>query len=140
MISKMYGQALVGLASGAINFISGTPKVMLTSGLYVPNQDTNAFVSDVTNEVVDATYSRTVLAALTSVYDAPTNTLKLSCGDVTWAAATFTAAYAVFFCTGGSDAASPLLCYWDFGGDVPGAGSNFVLQINAAGLITAVTA
>lgn len=140
MISKMYGQALSKLASGAINFLGGAPQVMLTTGLYVPDQNVHTFVSDVTSEVVNATYSRQALATLTSAYDAPTNTLKLSCDNVTWTASSFTAAYAVFYCVGASDAVSPLLCYWDFGGDVPGAGSDFVLQINAAGLITAVTA
>lgn len=84
-------------------------------------------------------YSR---QALTSVAATTTGLVTtLTCATISWTATSnFSATYAFFFDSAigaGSDSATPLICYWDFGGTVSVvAGGNFTLTINASGLVT----
>jgi hypothetical protein len=57
----------------------------------------------------------------------------LTCANVTWSSATFTAAQAVFY---DSSVSNDLICYWDFGGSQSVSGATFTLTISGSGLVT----
>lgn len=52
-----YRQALLNAAKGAVNWNSDAIKVQLHNATYVPNYDTHAFKSDLTNEVTGTNYT-----------------------------------------------------------------------------------
>lgn len=135
--SKLYGLALRSLAQGKINFTGGTAKAMLCTSAYVPNQDTHQYKSDVTGELPSGngyTLRGVSLTTKTDSYDGPTNILTLDCDDPTWAAATLTARYVVFYIDTGTDATSPLISYADFGADVSSTAAPFIYQVPATGI------
>lgn len=136
--SKVYGLAQQSLANKEIDFDSDTLKVMLCSAAYQPDQDTHRYRSQVTGEVAGSGYTPggTVLTGRAVSYDAATNTTRLTCGNVSWLNSSITAHYAVFYIDTGNPATSPLLCYWDFGGDFVSNNGPFDLTINPAGLVT----
>lgn len=95
--AKWYGMALLSILGGAteaearkIDWLSDTIKVMLTTGDYIPDQDTHQFKSSVTNEVVGDGYTAggVTLANKTISYTASTNTVMLDADDAEWTNAT----------------------------------------------------
>lgn len=70
--SKVYGKALLSLASGSINFPSDTIKAMLLTSSYTPNLDTHQFKSDLTSEVTGTNYTAggVTLSSKTATYTA----------------------------------------------------------------------
>lgn len=141
-----YGQAIMqafgsGVAGNApnIDYLSDTIKVMLCTDAYTPNQDTHVFKSDITNEVVGVGYvaGGATLASKSLGYTAGTNVIKFDADDVSWAASTITARYAVIYdATPGADAADPLLGYVDFGANVSSVAGAFTITWAAAGIFT----
>lgn len=140
--AKLYGPALAALAAGSISWGSDTIKVALVASGYTPNQDTHDFFNDVTNEVSGAGYTAggATLASKTSTYNSGTNTQNLDAADVTWAASTITARYAVIYKSTGTASTSPLIAYIDFDGDVVSTAGNFTITWDAAGIVTLTTA
>ena len=134
--SHLYGLALKSFATAAVNYTGGTVKAMLCTSSYVPDQDAHQFKSDVTGEVTGTGYTAggAALTTKTLTYDAPSNTLTLDADDVTWAAATITARYLVFYVDTGTASTSPLISYVDFGADVTSAGAAFTYQLPTTGL------
>lgn len=53
---KMFGSCIVKAFNKEIDFDTDAVKVMLCTNLYTPNQETHAYKSDVTNEVVGTGY------------------------------------------------------------------------------------
>ena len=140
-----YGQAIMqafgsGSAGGApnIDFLSDTIKVMLCTNAYTPAQDTHVFKSDVTNEVTGTGYTAggATLGSKTLDYTAGTNVIKFDAADVSWAASTITARYAVIYDdTPATDATKPLLGYVDFGADQSTSNGTFTITWDAAGIL-----
>lgn len=86
-------------------------------------------------EVAGGNYSRQNLSSVTLTTSGEVTTL--SCANPSWANATISATYAMFFDNqSGSDTTAPLICYWDFGGTQSTTGATFTLTINASGLAT----
>lgn len=144
-----YGKALANLLGGetagessAVDWLSDTIRVMLTTSAYTPAQDTDEFKSSVTNEVSGAGYTARgeALANKTLTYTAGTNVNALDADDVSWAAATFTARYAVVYKDTGVDATSVLLGYVDFGGDQTVSAATFTITWAAGGIFTLTAA
>jgi hypothetical protein len=85
-------------------------------------------------------YARQALTSVTFTTTGLVNTL--TCATISWTAtANFSATYAFFYDSGAvgatTDANTPLICYWDFGGTVSVvSGGNFTLTINASGIVT----
>lgn len=112
---------------------------MLVTSTYVPNIDTHAKRSDITNEVVGAGYTaggatlanKTVVANLTSdkgVFDAD---------DVVFSTATITARGAVLYKSrGGASTADELISYLDFGSDITSTAGNFNITFDVNGILT----
>lgn len=137
--AKLYGKAFSSVFNKEMDWNSDTIKVMLTTSSYTPDQDTHQYKSDVTNEVSGTGYSAggATAANPTITYTAGTNVCKLDADDVSWAASTITARYAVVYdSTPGSDATRPLLCYVDFGADVVSSAGTFSIVWDSAGIAT----
>jgi hypothetical protein len=137
MASKMYGQFLAKALNKEVDFDTDTIKVMLTTSSYSPNQDTHAYKSDVTNEVVGTGYTAggQALTSKTVTYDAATNVIILDAADTTWANSTITARYAVIYDdAGASDATKVLLGYVDLGSDQSSTNGAFALTWDATGI------
>lgn len=141
--AKLYGNVFTKAFNKEIDLDSDTLKVMLTTSAYTPNQDTHIYKSSVTNEVTGTGYTAggATLTTVTATYDAATNTFTLDSADVTWANSTITARYAVFYdSTPATDAARPLIAYWDFGADVSSSGGPFTLTLDATGIASVTVA
>ena len=77
------------------------------------------------------------LGSPTLTYTAGTNVLKLSGDNVSWAASTITARYAIIYDSSpGTAGTNPLLCYVDFGGNVTSTAGTFTITWAAGGIAT----
>ena len=126
------------LAEARISLLADSIKVSLHTSLYVPSQDNHKFKSDLTTEVASGggyTTGGVVLTGKTFVKDPVTNRYIFDCDDPTWASATITAAFAVFYDnTPATDATRPLIGYIDFGGNQASAApSSFVIIVPSTG-------
>jgi hypothetical protein len=139
MASKMYGQFLAKAVNKEIDWDSDTINVMLLSSAYTPNQDTHAYLSDVVaSEVTGTGYTAggKALTSKTVTYNAAGKVVILTAADVTWAASTITARYAVIYdATPGTNATRPLIGFVNFLTDQSSTSGNFVLTWDATGII-----
>lgn len=134
--AKVYGKGVRQFVNGGISYTADTIKIALLDQGYNPDQDAHEFASDLTNELSGGGYARQTLTAKTTVYDGPTNTLSLGCGDVTFASLTGTnIRYAVVFKDTGTAGTSPLICFMDFGSGQTISAQDFVIQIPASGIV-----
>lgn len=138
---KAYGLAQQSLANKEIDWDTDTIKVMLCSSSYTPNQDTHRYKSDVTNEITGTGYTAggTTLTSKTVTYSSSGHTVTLSAASPSWTTASFTARYAVFYSSTGTDSTSALIGYWDFGGDSTVTGGTFTLNAPSSGFVTLST-
>lgn len=133
--TKWYGNGLLNLAKGGIDLDTDTFKVMLTTSSYTPNQDTDDFRSDVTNEITGTGYTAggNTMAGVSVTYDTASNEVRVLWTDSAWTTATFTAAYAVIYKSrGGASSADELVGYIDFGGDVSVSSGTFTLDFTTS--------
>lgn len=131
MPSFIYNSALRDEATGAINFAVDTFKVMLTTATYVPNKDTHAKRSDVTNEVVGTGYTAGGNAVTVTVgsVDTVNDRVDITLGGTSWPTSTITARYAVYYKSrAGAATADELVAVNDFGADVTSTGATFTLN------------
>ena len=137
-----YGLGLKAMAGGLVDFDTDTINISLHTNVYTPNQDTHDFWDDADNEVAGAGYTHegAAIAGCSLTYTAGTNVLKFDGTDVTWAASTITARYAVIYVREVADADSPLLCYIDFGADVISTAGEFKVEFHADGIATITAA
>lgn len=144
MASKVYGNAIAKAFNKEVDYDTDTIKVMLLSSAYTPNQDSHSYVSDVrANEVTGTGYTAggATIANKLVTYDAATNTTKFDADDVTWAASTITARYAVVYDdAGATDATKPLLAYFDFTTDRASSNGEFTIRWGADGIFSATAA
>jgi len=139
-IARLYGQALTSILSKKIDFVADDVRVALLNNTYVPNQDTNTFMSDVVGfELSGGNYSRKSLTGKSLTYGGDTNTVTYDAADVTFTNLTGTLRHAVFFVNTGSDNSSPLICWMDFGADIAAAAQDFKIVFPPQGLLQAVT-
>lgn len=135
--AKWYGQALLKALNKEIDFDTDTIKVMLCTSAYGPDQDAHVYKDvSVTSEVTGTGYTAggAALASKTITYTAATNIIALDAADVTWAASTLTARYAVIY--DDSPASNkPLLAYVDFGADQSSNNGNFTITWDANGIL-----
>jgi len=117
-------------------------KVALFSAYTVgTTQDTAQFYADVTAVATESTGTGYTAGgqALTGVSLTETNAshlYTLTCANPSWANASFSAAFAVFYdSTPATAATQPLICYWDLGGTQTVSGVPFNLTIAAGGLL-----
>jgi hypothetical protein len=143
--AKLYGNAIIKLGNKEIDWVTDTMAVSLHTSTYAPNQDTHDYQNDLTNEVADdgAVYRTggTELGNRTLTYATATNVVKFDADDVSWAASTITARYAVVYGSAGTTtSANPLFCYVDFGSDQISSGGAFTITWGTAGIATVTVA
>lgn len=129
---KWYGNGLLALAKGSIDLDGDTFKIMLTTSTYTPNQDTDDFRDDVTNEVSGTGYTAggVTLTGVSVTYDAASNQVRISWTDPTWADATITARTAVIYKSrGGLSSADELLAYATNDADVVSTAAEFKVDL-----------
>lgn len=115
-----FGKGLDSLCNGAIDWDTDTFKITLHTATYTPNQDTDDFFNDCTNELSTAngyTAGGATLASCTRTYDAASNEERLDASDTTW---TITGSITFRYCVirkarGGASSADEVVGYGDFG-------------------------
>lgn len=139
--SKWYGLSLKmqydTTAGNRIDWVTDTIKNALHTSTYVPNQDTDDFFNDATNEITGTGYTAggNTLAGKTLTYDTATNETRLDANDSSWTTASFTARISTVYKSTGTSTTSPLMGYVDFGGDETVASGTFTLQWDATGVL-----
>lgn len=130
-----YSSVLTLMATGGLDFLAGDAAVALCTNAYTPSQTGHATLADITNELTDASYARVLLDGKTATYSS--GTLTLDADDTTFPALVSTnIRYAIFAMLGVSDAASPLIGYWDLGANQNANVNDFKLIYHAAGFLT----
>lgn len=137
-----YNAYHVNLRKALIDLVDDTIKVALCTVTYTPNQDTQEFFSDVTNEITGTGYTAggETLGTKALTQDDTNNGSKFDAADQVWSTATFTARYAVIYKDTGVAATSPLIGYIDFGEDKSPSAVDFTIAWNALGIETSVQA
>lgn len=139
MASAVYNAFKTKLMSGAdaIDFDLDTIKCALVTSTYVPNIDTHAFFSSITNEVVGTGYTAggATLASVTVTQDNTDDEGVLDAADTSWPSSTITARGAIIYKSTGVAATSPLVAYIDFGADYVSTGGTFLITWAAEGII-----
>lgn len=141
-----YGKALenqYGTTSARrIDWATDTIKVALCTSSFTPNQDTQDFFDDITNEVSGTGYTAggATLGTKSVNYEASTNVVSLRAATSSWSNASFTARYAVVYKDTGSPSTSPLIGYVDFGGDQTVSSGTFSVAWDATNGVLKITA
>ncbi len=137
MADLIYNSFFDDIASGAIDLDTDNIYVMLTTSAYTPSKLHNRR-DDITNEVVGTAYvaGGAALANKAVTQDDTNDLAKFDADDVTWAASTITARYAVMYkSTGGASSTDPLIKVFDFGSNQSSVGAAFTIQWHADGIL-----
>jgi hypothetical protein len=102
----------------------GTPRMLLATDTYVPDQDTLAVISDITDEAAGTGYTAggPALTTVTVTLDTATNTLTITCDEVT--GISVSCRWGAFYVDTGTTSTSPVMAYADFS---EGIGGNVTL-------------
>lgn len=134
MASVIYNSCMFHEAKGNIDFDTDTFKAMLVTSAYTPDVDAHDYRNDVTNEVAGTGYTAGGAAtAVTVTQDNANNRVSIAFANITWSAATITAARGavIYKSRGGASSADELVAYVDFGADKSSSGGDFVLTFTA---------
>jgi hypothetical protein len=119
------------------NWVGGTQQCSLHTATYTPNQDTDDFFNDATNEVTGTNYvaNGVTLGSKTNTYDTATDEIRLDAADAQWVNATIASIrYAVVWeNTAGANTTDPLLTYYDLGAQSVTA-ATFSVQWDSTGV------
>jgi hypothetical protein len=125
--------------SAPIVWSSATIKTSLHTVTYVPNQDTDDFFNDATNEVsASGTYAAggLTLGSKASTYDTATDQIRLDAADFSATGTTITARRAVVYNdTAGASTTDPVIGWVDFGADVSTTAGTFTIVWDATGIV-----
>lgn len=137
MANVVYNSFKTQLLNGGINFGTSTIKAMLVTSGYTPNQDSDDFQNDVTNEVSATGYTTggKTLTGGTVTQDNTDNEAVYDAADVTWGTSSITARAAVLYKDTGVSSTSPLIGYVDFTTDQTSANGDFTIQWSSEGII-----
>jgi hypothetical protein len=139
MANAIFNSFKRDIANGSIDLDTDTIKLMLVAAAYVPNIDTHAKRSDVTNEVSGAGYTSGGIALANKTVTMNTTSDKgvFDADDVVISTATITARGAVLYkARGGASSADELIAYLDFGSDITSTAGNFNIAFDANGILT----
>ena len=127
--------------SGVIQFGTDTLKILLTTVTYVPAQDTDANLTNVTNEVAGTNYAAGGIALTGVTVTASVHTIIVNSNDITWSQSGTgfnNARIAVLYKRTGVAGTSLLIAYADLGGSLGNVFGDLTLQINANNIFTLV--
>jgi len=126
------------LMNGGIDLDTDTIKVMLLTSTHANNADTQEFIDDVSaNEVSGTGYTAggATLANKAVTQDNTDDEGVFDADDVSWAASTITARYAVIYKDTGTPATSPIIAIIDFGEDKVSSAGAFTITWAAEGIL-----
>ena len=137
MANQVFNSFKAGIMSGLVDLDSDDINVMLVTSSYTPDIDTDEFMDDVTNEVTGTGYTAggQALAGKAVTVDTTDDEGVFDANNITWTTSTITAAGAVLYKDTGASTTSPLICYFDFGGDKTSSAGNFVISWNEEGIL-----
>jgi hypothetical protein len=119
------------------DFLTDTWQYSLHTATYTPNQDTDDFFNDATNEVSGTGYTTkgVTLASKASTYDTATDEWRFDANDAAWTTATIASIrYGVLWQdTAGASTTDPVAAYHDLGAQSVTA-ANFTVQFDATGI------
>lgn len=135
--AALYGLVFTQAFNKEIDLDTDTIKCALATSSYTPNQDTDNYFNDVTNEVTGTGYSAggAALASKTITYTGATNKWVFDAADTSWSSSTITARYAVVYEDTGTSTTSALIGYENFGADVSTTSGTFTITWNASGIV-----
>lgn len=139
MANVAYNRFKLALLGAEIDMSNGGDdiRVALCTNVYVPNIDTHLDFADITNEVVGAGYvaDGALLANQAVSQDNVDDEGVFDADNVTWAASTITARYAIIYWDTGVAGTSLLIACIDFGEDKTSTGGDFTITWDAEGII-----
>jgi hypothetical protein len=130
--SAAYPLAYLHLGRGRVDLLTADLRAALLTSGYSP-ADTHQWFADVQSfETVGAGYTAggTALPNTAFDFDLDAGRAVLTCDQLLFDQAGFTARYAVVFAAAGDAGSSPLLAYVDFGDDVSPGGQPFPLTFS----------
>ena len=136
MASGIYDRFKANIFNKEVDLEADTIKVMLLDNSHAFNSAHNQKSEIVANEITGTGYSAGG-AALAGKAVTQAATTKFDADDLAWAAATFTAYYAVIY--DDTLANDDLMFCIDFGGAKTVTGSTFTIQWNVNGILTGIT-
>lgn len=136
--ATLYGLTAQGTIDGSLAFTwsSDTIKFALHTNTYSPNQDTDDFFNDATNEVSGTGYTGggVTAASKASTYDTASDQVRLDAADASWTSSTLTARRLTEYKSTGTGSTSPLVGWVDFGADVSTTNGTFSVVWDATGI------
>lgn len=140
-----YGLSPKQFLAKKVDWTADTIKVSLHTVSYVPNQDTDDFFNDTSNEVTGTAYvaGGQTLTTPTITYTSGTNVMALNGDDMVWSTSTIANARVavIYDSTPGTAATNPLLGYAIFNADVStSAGTLTIVWDNTANALLTLTA
>jgi len=141
--NKLYGQVYLGAFGKLINDLASagtTIKCALLLNTYTFDQDTHVSYADISSYEVSASgtnYSTGGVALTTKSLTYSNKVTTLTADNPSWANATLTARYAVFYDDTTAGATNKkLICCVDFGEDKSASASTFEIKLSASGICT----
>lgn len=128
MTTLVYNSFMRDVFTGAIDCDTDTFKAMLVTSAYTEDKDTHTKRSQVTNEVTGTGYTAGGVACTVTVSTVNTalDQIVVTCGAVSWSAATLTARKLVVYKSrGGASSADELVMVNDFGSDFSSTAGTF---------------
>jgi hypothetical protein len=132
-----YNSFKAKIMDGSIDLDTDTIKVMLVSSSYNFDQDNHVFKSDITGEISGTGYTAggKELANKSVTQDNENNKSKFDADNLNWSGATFTTRGAVIYKDTGTPTTSPLVAYFDFGGDKSPSSQGFNINWGDGGIV-----
>jgi hypothetical protein len=120
----------------------GTPKLMLATASYTPDQDAHDFVNDVTNEATGTSYSAggITLSSVAVNLVGASNTVTLDAADITTAGLSVSCRWGIIYVSTGTAATSPVIAYVDLSQGVGGNVTVTGIVWDSAGIVPFVVA
>lgn len=136
---KQFGLGMKFITIGSIDLDTDTFKLTLHTATWTPNQDTNDFYDDATNELATAsgyTAGGVTLASIAVTYDSASQQVRFDVADPTWTfSGSVTWRYGlVRKARGGAASADEVLCYLDWATNQSVSGV-YTITIDANGLL-----
>jgi len=135
-----YGRFTESLLEGRVNLFSDELWCMLVTSAYVFSQHAHKYKSIVTGEITGSGYSPggQKIGHESPIYDSPTKTVHVPCGNLAWPSVTFTGAVgAVIYVKrdGVPSNAMPLVSYINFGEVVNRNDQAFYMNFPTTGVL-----
>jgi len=138
--TSFYNSAKQSLNDGTIDLDTDDIYAALCTNAYTMDQDLHDFFDDITNEVSGTGYTAggQALTGKSVAADNTDNEGYFTSDAITWANASITARYLIFYKKrGGASSLDDLISCIDLGADKTSSGGNFVITPNAEGWFNA---